>query len=151
VVGLKGPLLDLEGRCWTAGATAERREVEMGSKLDELRRRAQRAAQELDDKFDISDRLNKGAQRATDALRKGADAATSAFDAAREEVSRIDRENRVSERVTEAARRAADNVGDVVDRSGIREKASEAATNAGKRAADFASEAKTKGAEFAEE
>src|SRR5262249_24312452 len=123
----------------------------MGSKLDELRRRAQQAAQDLDEKFEIKDRLNKGAQRATEAVRRGADAATSALDAAREEVSRIDREHRVSERINEAARRAAETVGDAVETSGLKEKAAEAASTAGQRAAEFAAEAKTKGAEFTEQ
>ena len=85
----------------------------MPSKLDELRRRAEEAARQLDEKFEIKTKLDKGARATTDALRKGAEVASSTFDAARDEVSRIDREHNVSARVSENARRAADAADDV--------------------------------------
>jgi hypothetical protein len=114
----------------------------MPSKLDELRRKAEDAARQIDERFEIKSKLNEGARRATDALRKGADAATSALDAAREEVSRVDREHRVSDRVSNAARRAAESVEDAVDRSGIKKKAADAAEEAAQKAGEFAGEAR---------
>ena len=99
----------------------------MSSKFDELRRRAEQAARDIDEKFEIKSKLDKGARATTDALRKGAEVASSTIDAAREEVSRLDREHRVSERVSEGARRAADATEDAVRRSGIKDKAAEAA------------------------
>ena len=45
----------------------------MSSKLDELRRRAEQAAREIDEKFEIKSKLDRGARATTDALRKGAD------------------------------------------------------------------------------
>ena len=77
----------------------------MSSKLDELRRRAEQAARQIDEKYEITSKLDKGARATTDALRKGAEAASSSIDSAREEVSRLDREHKVSERVSAGARR----------------------------------------------
>src|SRR2546425_848378 len=102
----------------------------MSSKLDELRRRAEEAARRIDEKFEIKARLDKGARATTDALRKGADVASSTIDAAREEVSRLDREHKVSERVSDGARRAARAAEDAVRRSHIKDKAAEAASEA---------------------
>jgi len=120
----------------------------MPSKLEELRRKAEEAARELDEKFEITNKINEGARRATDALRKGADVATSTLDAAREEASRLDREHRVSERVGDAARRAAETVGDAVERSGIKEKAAEVADEAAQKASEVASDAKDKASDL---
>lgn len=114
----------------------------MPSKLDELRRRAEETAREIDERFEIKSKLDKGARAATDALRKGAQAASSTVDAAREEVSRLDREHKVSERVSEGARRAADAAEDALRRSGIKDKAAEAASDASKKAGEVASDAK---------
>lgn len=108
----------------------------MSSKLNELRRRAEEAARQIDDKFEIKSKVDKGTRAATDALRKGAEVASSTIDAAREEVSRLDREHRVSERVSESARRAADAAEDAFRRSGIKEKASEAAGDASQKASE---------------
>src|SRR5688572_1945592 len=92
----------------------------MPSKFDDLRRRAAdaarqatEAAKDFDKKFEITDKFNQGARAATDALRKGADVATSTLDKTREEISRIDREHNVSETVTGAAKQTADAVGNV--------------------------------------
>ncbi len=114
----------------------------MSSKLDELRRRAEDAARQLDEKFEIKSKIEKGARVTTDALRKGTDAATSAIDAARDEASRLNREHKVTERVSESARRAATAAEDAVRRSGIKDKAAGAASEASKRASEAASGAK---------
>ena len=108
----------------------------MSSKLNEIRRRAEEAARQIDDKFEIKSKVDKGARAATDALRKGAEVASSTIDAAREEVSRLDREHKVSERVSESARRAADAAEDAFRRSGIKEKASDAAGDVSQKAGE---------------
>lgn len=120
----------------------------MASKLDELRRRAEEAARQLDEKFEIRTKLDKGARATTDALRKGAEAASSTIEAAREEVSRIDREHKVSERVSEGARRAADAADDAFRRSGIKDKAAEAASDASKKASEVFDDAKEKASDL---
>jgi hypothetical protein len=114
----------------------------MSSKLDELRRRAEEAARQIDEKFEIRSKLDQGARAATGALRKGAEAASSTIDAARQEVSRLDREHRVSERVSESARRAATAAEDAFRSSGIKDKASEAAGDAAKKAGEVVDDAK---------
>ena len=114
----------------------------MSSKLDELRRRAEEAARQLDEKFEIKSKLDQGARAATGALRKGADVASSTIDAAREEVTRLNREHRVTERVTDSARRAVDTADDVLKRSGIKEKAADAASEASQKASEVADDAK---------
>lgn len=114
----------------------------MSSKLDELRRRAEQAAREIDEKFEIKSKLDKGARATKDALRKGAEAASSALDSARQEVSRLDGEHRVSERVSQSARRAADAAEVALRRSGIKEKAAEAASDASQKAGEVFDDAK---------
>jgi len=114
----------------------------MSSKLDELRRRAEEAARQIDEKFEIKSKLDKGARATTNALRKGAEAATSSIDAAREEVSRLDRRHKVSERVGDSARRAADAAQDALRRSGIKDKAAEAASEASQKAGEVVNDAK---------
>lgn len=123
----------------------------MPSKLDELRRKAQQTARELDEKYKITTKLDEGARRTTDALRKGADAATATLDSARQEAERINREHRISERVNSTARRAADAVDEALNDAGVKKKAGEAvdtasaaAKEAGSRAASAAADAKEK-------
>ncbi|MBI3649582.1 MAG: hypothetical protein HY231_00865 [Acidobacteria bacterium] len=141
----------------------------MPSKLDDLRRRAAdaarqatEAAKEFDKKFEITDRLNQGARIATDALRKGADAATSTLDKTREEVSRLDREHKISETMRGAAKQTADAVGEaaqsvvnvadeVATQTGAKETASEVKEKVGevfddakKKADEFVGDAKAK-------
>jgi ElaB/YqjD/DUF883 family membrane-anchored ribosome-binding protein len=123
----------------------------MPSKLDELRRKAQQTARELDEKYKITTKLDEGARKTTDALRKGADVATSTLDSARHEAQRINREHRVSERVSNTARRAADAVDEALDDAGVKKKAGKvvdvagaAAKEAGSRAAEAAVDAKEK-------
>jgi len=123
----------------------------MPSKLDELRRKAQQTARELDEKYKITTKLDEGARRTTDALRKGADVATATLDDARQEAQRLNREHRISERVSKTARRAADAVDEALDDAGVKKKAGEvvdtasaAAKEAGSRAAEAATDAKDK-------
>src|SRR5713226_7829327 len=116
--------------------------IAMSSKLDELRRRAEEAARQIDEKFEIKSKLDQGARAATGALRKGAEVASSTIDAAREKVTRLDREHRVSERVTKGARRATNAAEDAFRSSGIKDKAAEAAGDAAKKAGEVVDEAK---------
>src|SRR5947209_18457107 len=97
----------------------------MPSKLDDLRRRAQQTARELDEKYKITSKLDEGARKTTEALRKGADVATSTLDGARQEAERLNREHRISERVSRTARRAVDAVDEALDDAGVKKKASE--------------------------
>lgn len=128
----------------------------MPSKLDELRRKAQQTARELDEKYKITSKLDEGARRTTDALRKGADVATSALDSARQDAERLNREHRITERVGETARRAVDAVDEALDDAGIKKKAGEAvdgagafAKEAGERAAEAARDAGSRAKEAA--
>ncbi|HVF88534.1 MAG TPA: hypothetical protein VNH22_00615 [Blastocatellia bacterium] len=121
----------------------------MASKLDELRRRAEQAARELNEKYDIKSRLDQGARAATDALRKGTEAASSGINVAKEEVSRIDREHKISEsvsegakRATESARGAAATAEETFRNSGAPEKASDMASEARSKATDLFGEAR---------
>ena len=114
----------------------------MSSKLDELRRRAEEAARQIDEKFEIKSKLDRGARATADALRKGADVASSTLDAARDEVSKLDREHKVSERVTDNARKAAGAAQDAFRRSGIKDKAAEAASEASQKASEVFDDAK---------
>jgi hypothetical protein len=123
----------------------------MPSKLDELRRKAQQTARELDEKYKITTKLDEGARKTTDALRKGADVATSTLDGARQEAERFNREHRISERVNTTARRAVDVVDEALDDAGVKKKAGKvvdtagaAAKEAGSRAAEAAADAKEK-------
>jgi len=120
----------------------------MPSKLDELRRRAEEAARQLDEKYEIKSKLDKGARVATDTLRKGADATTAAFDKAREETARINREHKITERVSDTARRAAESVDDTLNRTGAKKKAGEVANEARQRASAAAQEAKEKASDL---
>jgi hypothetical protein len=123
----------------------------MPSKLDELRRKAQQTARELDEKYKITTKLDEGARKTTDALRKGADVATSTLDGARQEAQRLNREHRITERVGNTARRAVDVVDEALDDAGVKKKAGKvvdvagaAAKEAGSRAAGAAADAKDK-------
>ena len=119
----------------------------MPSKLEELKRKAEDAARQLDEKYKLKSKVDQGTRAATDALRKGADATTSALDKAREEASRINREHKITERITDTARRAADAADEALTDSGIKKKAGEVVDEAGKRTASAAKEAKEKAAD----
>jgi hypothetical protein len=125
----------------------------MPSKLDEIRRRAEEAARQLDEKYDIKSKIDQGARVAGDAVRKSVDAASSTIDAAREQAARIDREHKVRERVTDTARRATDAVGDaarraanaaddLAERTGAKKKVGEVVSDPGKAASDAVNQAR---------
>lgn len=114
----------------------------MASKLDELRRRASDAARELNEKYDLKSKIDEGGRMAADALRKGATAAASAFDMARDEAARIDRENHISETVVEGARKASRTADDLVNKHVSREKVDEAVNEAKARTSDFFNDAR---------
>ena len=120
----------------------------MPGKLDELRRRAEEAARQLDEKYDIKSKVDQGARAATEAVRKGAQAASSTIDSARKEASRIDREHRVSERVSESARRAATAAEDALRRAELKKKAGEVVNEAAEKAGDAARDAKDKASDL---
>jgi hypothetical protein len=131
----------------------------MPSKLDEIRRRAEDAARQLDAKYDIKSKLDQGARAASDVVRKGVDAASSTIDAAREEASRLDREHRVTERVTQTARRAtgavedaarrtANAADDLAERTGAKKKVGEVVNDPGKAASDVVNDAKGKASDL---
>ena len=114
----------------------------MPSKLDELRRRAEQAAQDLDEKYRIRSKLKEGSRTAQDALRKGAQAAQTTIESARQEVSRIDREHGVSDAVKEAARRTAGAAKESIRESGITGKAEEVVDDVKARTGDLLGDAK---------
>ncbi|HEV8484331.1 MAG TPA: hypothetical protein VGV87_12370 [Blastocatellia bacterium] len=114
----------------------------MPGKLDELRRRAEQTARDLDEKYKITSKLDQGTKAATDALRKGVDAASSGIDAAREEISRIDRDHKISERVTDSARKVGETIDEAAQNSGAKEKAAEVASDVKATASDLYGDAR---------
>ncbi|HJQ24001.1 MAG TPA: hypothetical protein VKA60_08805 [Blastocatellia bacterium] len=127
----------------------------MPSKLDELKRKAQQTARDLDEKYKVRSKIDEGRRKTTEALRKGADVATATIDDVGQEARRFNREHRVTERVGETARRAVDAADDALDKAGVKKKvgevvdsAADVAREAGSRAADAASDAKEKAADL---
>src|SRR5262249_26587670 len=106
--------------------------------LDELKKRAQAAARDLNEKYESKSKLDRGAQVAEDAVRKSVDLASSAVDAAREGAARIDKETGASERARQAARAA----GEAYEESGVKEKVNQAASGARDRASEDYEKAK---------
>ncbi|HYL98884.1 MAG TPA: hypothetical protein VEZ90_08005, partial [Blastocatellia bacterium] len=98
--------------------------------LEEFKRRAQSAARDLDERYEIKSKLDRGAQAATDAVRKTGDFASSAFDSAKDEVHRIDRENRISERVSEQVKKATQKADEVFRDTGAKDAFGRAASGA---------------------
>ena len=117
-------------------------ETKMPIKLDELKRRAQRAAHDVDEKYGIRSKLKQGADAAEDAIKSGADAAHSTFDAARREASRLNREHGVSESIKDAAKRTADAARETASESGITEKAEQIVDSAKAKTGDLFGEAR---------
>jgi hypothetical protein len=82
-------------------------------KLDEWRDAARRKARELDDKYNIRERVEEGAKVATDAARRGAEKVSSGAERARAEAERLGEDFDVNEHAqevrehAEAARRQA--------------------------------------------
>lgn len=116
----------------------------MPSKLDELKRRAQQTARELDEKYKLKSKLDEGTRKTTEALRKGADVATTTLDDARQEARRINREHHITERVTDTARRAVDAADDALNKAGVKKKVGEVVDTGVAAAKDAAADAKDK-------
>lgn len=87
----------------------------MPNKLDELKRRVGETARQIDEKYEISDKVTESTRAATDALKRG-------VEIARDEVSRVDREHGISQKISEGARRVSDAAREAVRDSGVREK-----------------------------
>ncbi|HEU4391798.1 MAG TPA: hypothetical protein VFV34_28690 [Blastocatellia bacterium] len=110
--------------------------------LDDLKNRAEQAARELDEKYKIRSKFDEGAKVATDALKKGVDVAASGIDKARDEVTRIDREHGISEKVTDGFKQAASTADKVWTDSGAKAKTGEFVDDAKTAASDLFGEAK---------
>lgn len=74
--------------------------------LDQILEAARRKSQELDEKLNISGRLEEGVKLAADAARKGADAVGEVVNTAREQATKLDEDLGVSEKVKAAADQA---------------------------------------------
>ncbi len=68
-------------------------------KLDEWKRKISDTAKDFDGKYKIKDSLDRGAQAATDGLRKGVDTAAEGIETVRREIDRLDKEYDVSAKV----------------------------------------------------
>ncbi len=107
----------------------------MNSKtFGELRDAAKRKAQELDQQFNIRDRVNQGVSAASDAARRAGDVISEATDAAREKVNSIDEQYQVRENVRTTASQAGET---------IREGAAEFSKSAEETARDVFGQAST--------
>src|SRR5215210_6568962 len=82
-------------------------------KLDEWREAARRKARDLDEKYNIRERVEEGARAAGDAAKRGADAVKTGAERAREEAGRLGREvgGRVRDVGQKAGERAEDFIG----------------------------------------
>jgi hypothetical protein len=109
----------------------------MSGKLDEFRKRAEAAARELNEKYEIKTKLSQGVRVAGDTIRKGAQTASSALDSAVEEAARINRESKITETVTDTARKAAGAADEAYTNTGAKEKVNQAASAAKEKATDF--------------
>jgi len=114
----------------------------MSGKLDELRKRAEEAVRDLNEKYEIKTKLGQGARVAGDAIRKGAETASSALDVAVGEAARINREHKISETVVDGARRAASAADEAYTNSGAKDKVNQAARAAKDKASDWFGEAR---------
>ncbi len=116
-------------------------------KLDEWRRAAERKARELDEKYNIKERVEEGARVAQDAARRGADTFADGATRARTEAERLEDEYELRER----ARRAADDASRAAAAAG--DAFRKAAGIAGERAGEVFDEAKNyydRAAQFAD-
>jgi hypothetical protein len=73
--------------------------MEYSKKLEELKRKVTDTAKNLDEKYDITGKVDRGAKKASDKLRRGTEVAAAGIDAARREIERIDDEYDVSGKV----------------------------------------------------
>src|SRR5918912_3272787 len=119
-------------------------------KLDEWREAARRKARELDEKYQIRERIEEGARAAGEAARRGADAVKTGAERAREEAGRIGEEFDLDETTADArertkeareqAARAAEEAARLAREVGGRVR--EVGQKAGERAEDFLGGAK---------
>ena len=105
-------------------------------KLDEWRRAAERKARELDERYNIKERVEEGARVAQDAARRSADTFADGATRARTEAERLKEEYELRER----ARRAADDAARAAREAG--DAFRKAAGVAGERAGEVFDEAK---------
>lgn len=113
-------------------------------RLDEWREAARRKARELDEKYNIKERVGEGARAAGDAARRGAEKVSSASERARTEAERLGDEFDLRERAGDVresaqemrahARRAAEEAGRAAREAG--EKFRHAGQSAGERAGE---------------
>jgi hypothetical protein len=119
-------------------------------KLDEWREAARRKARDLDEKYNIRERVEEGARAAGEAARRGADAVKTGAERAREEAGRIGEEFDLDETTADArertkeareqAARAAEEAARLAREVGGRVR--EVGQKAGERAEDFLGGAK---------
>ncbi|HEX8337317.1 MAG TPA: hypothetical protein VF621_11350 [Pyrinomonadaceae bacterium] len=119
-------------------------------KLDEWREAARRKARDLDEKYNIRERVEEGARAAGEAAKRGADAVKTGADRAREEAGRIGEDLDLGEHAADArersreareqAARAAEEAARLAREVGGRVR--EAGQKAGERAEDFIGGAK---------
>ncbi|MGA9994520.1 MAG: hypothetical protein WBP93_03845, partial [Pyrinomonadaceae bacterium] len=76
-------------------------------KLDEWQRAARRKARELDEKYNIKDRVEEGARAAGGAAKRGAETVASGAERLRVEAERLSDDEEVRERARHAADEAA--------------------------------------------
>ncbi|MEP7272960.1 MAG: hypothetical protein ABI882_15780 [Acidobacteriota bacterium] len=79
-------------------------------KFGELKDAAKRKAQELDQQYNIRDKVNQGVSAASDAARKAGDVITDAASAARDKVNEIDQQYQVRENMRSTATQAGDTI-----------------------------------------
>ena len=75
-------------------------------KLDEWREAARRKARDLDEKYNIRERVEEGARAAGEAAKRGADAVKTGAERAREEAGRMGEDFDVSEHAADARERS---------------------------------------------
>lgn len=76
--------------------------------FDQLRDAARRAAQDLDERFDLKNKVDQGIDTASDMARKAGATINEAADAARERVDKFDEQYGVKENLRDKAARAED-------------------------------------------
>ncbi|MET0646132.1 MAG: hypothetical protein ABW208_05880 [Pyrinomonadaceae bacterium] len=119
-------------------------------KLDEWREAARRKARDLDEKYNIRERVEDGARAAGEAAKRGADAVKTGAERAREEAGRIGEELDLDEHAADArerSREAREQAGHAAEEAArlareVGGRVREAGQKAGERAEDFIGGAK---------
>lgn len=119
-------------------------------KLDEWREAARRKARDLDEKYNIRERVEEGARAAGEAAKRGADAVKTGAERAREEAGRLGDELDLDEHAAEArerSREAREQAGRAAEEAArlareVGGRVREAGQKAGERAEDFIGGAK---------